>query len=105
MAKGFKFPGRDYKRVLTDTEIAQIELEIYQGVTEAVIREKFKITRVLYESVYKGVVFDANNKSTVSLGHKKTAYYTEKELLAGIPEYTFKDLSRHEKQFYLNYKL
>jgi hypothetical protein len=38
------------------------------------------------------------------IGSKTQAYYTEKEMLEGFPDYTWKNLTEHEKQFYLNYE-
>ena len=37
------------------------------------------------------------------LGHKQEEYYSEKELLTGIPEYTWEELSKAEIKFYQNY--
>jgi hypothetical protein len=105
MGKGQKSIGRYYKRVLSIEEVAQVEIDIFKGISEEEIRAKFQITIVLYKSIYQNLIFDSNNQSSVNLGHKHTAYYTEKELLKGIPTYTFKELSKHEKQFYLNYNL
>jgi len=41
---------------------------------------------------------------TECLGHKKDPYYSEEELLLGIPNYNWEELSKLEKQFYLDYE-
>jgi hypothetical protein len=106
MAKGQKSIGRKYKRVLTTEEIAQIEIQIYKGNSSEEIREMFHLTKVLFNGIRRELKIETRRyPSTGKWGHKDEAYYTEEELLKGIPEYTFKDLSRHEKQFYLNYNL
>lgn len=106
MAKGQKFIGRQYKRVLSIEEIAQIELQIYKGISSSEIRETFHLTIVLFDSIYQGLKFETKRHPSIGKwGHKTESYYTEKELLKGIPKYTFKELSKHEKQFYLNYNL
>lgn len=42
-------------------------------------------------------------KKDPPLGHKDEEYYSEKELLAGIEDYTWESLSEVEKEFYNNY--
>jgi hypothetical protein len=42
-------------------------------------------------------------RSLNKIGHRNEPYYSEEELLTGIPNYTWESLSRTEKQFYNNY--
>lgn len=105
MGRGFKFHGRNYKRILTVEEIGDIKIAIYKGLTEEEIRSTFQITRMLYLGIYQTMMLDIKNTSSAVLGHKNESYYTEEELLKGIPQYTFDELSQQEKEFYLNYNL
>jgi len=106
MAKDSQYNGKKYKRVLTIEEIAQIEMQIYKKVPLQEIRDTFHLTKVLFNGIRRQLKIETKRyPSTGKWGHKDESYYTEEELLKGIPEYTFEELSQQEKQFYLNYDL
>lgn len=104
MVKKKLLPGGTFKKLLTKEEVLDIEFYIYQGFPEAVTREKFQITKGIYYQIYNNMVLNRNRVYFGTLGAKIEPYYTEEELLKGIPEYTWESLSNKEKQFYYGYK-
>jgi|688.fasta_scaffold2062163_2 hypothetical protein len=43
------------------------------------------------------------SKKRSRLGYKDESYYTEEQMLKGLPQYKWEDLDYYEKQFYLKY--
>lgn len=89
-------------------ELLSIVDFLFQGNTYARAARKFRTSkRVIQdiESLYhktKGT-FRRHDNRLSKLGSKTEEYYTEKELLQGIPEYKWEDLDNYEKYFYLTY--
>lgn len=86
---------------------------IQKGIPEDLIRSFYNLTETEYNFVYYQVINNLLWKKAKSLedikyhepgfGFKDEAYYTEEEMIQGIPNYTWKDLPRNEKEFYYKY--
>lgn len=95
------------KRDFTRTELAAIRDEIIRGTPEGLICRKFGITENVLDNIYgnfKEIMAAVNaGMPKCILGSKTEPYFSEEQMLARLPQYSWKDLSRLEKQFYLNY--
>lgn len=95
------------KKDFTRTELAAIRDEIIRGTPEGLICRKFDITENVLNNIYgnfKEIMAAVNaGMPKCILGSKTEAYFSEEQMLADLPQYSWKDLSRLEKQFYFNY--
>jgi hypothetical protein len=95
------------KKDFTRAELAAIRDEIIRGTPEGLICRKFDITENVLNNIYgnfKEIMAAVNaGMPKCILGSKTEAYFSEEQMLAELPKYSWKDLSRVEKQFYFNY--
>lgn len=93
------------KKLIGDRKL--IKNAILHNISGKLIRSFYNLTKSQYK-LYKytpknpkiiikteiiGICFDT----------KRIPYYTEEEMIEGIPKYKFRDLSKEEKQFYYKY--
>lgn len=78
-----------------------------EGMTETDILIYFNInSRIFHFICYKtieNIKEPIITENLIYFGNKKQAYYTEEEMIRGIPDYKFEDLTKTELKFYRNY--
>jgi hypothetical protein len=95
------------KKDFTKTELLNIRNDIILGNPKLWICHKHGITDNVFDKIYGEfselmATVTAKDPKCI-LGSKQEAYWTEEEMLRGNPKYSWGELSRTEKQFYLNY--
>jgi hypothetical protein len=94
------------KRIFTRKEILDIRQDIIDGVLIERISARFNVSMSVIRSLFSEFIQTMDSLktlgSTAKLGHKNTSYNTEEEMLGGLPQYTWKEVSKEEKQFYIN---
>lgn len=94
------------KRTFTRKEILDIRQDIIDGVLIERIAARFNVSMGVIRSLFSEFIQTMDSiktlGSTAKLGHKNTSYNTEEEMLGGLPQYTWKEVSKEEKQFYIN---
>jgi hypothetical protein len=93
----------------------KVILDIKRGLNKEKIMEKHFLNNTEYSFFYymainnlflrkKGLQkFDTEVVKESGFGVKNEPYYTEEEMIQGIPNYQWKDLSLKEKEFYFKY--
>jgi len=86
-------------------EILKIKKDLLDGLSVEKISKKYSISVPRVNILMDRFIFKTYNSSKI-LGSKLEPYYnTEEELFnLGIYNYTWEDLTDHEKKFYLNYE-
>jgi NTP pyrophosphatase (non-canonical NTP hydrolase) len=64
----------------------------------------------IYKTTIRNIEYLENKinykfKNNIHFGYKNDSYYSEEELIKGIPEYKWEELSKEEIEFYYNYKM
>lgn len=92
------------KEGLTRQDFLDIRELILQGMPLELIARRYKVGYERIAGVY--YYFEIEVKKlrirgpNAMIGHKDEPYFTEEEMLAGYPTYSYKDLSKTEKAFY-----
>jgi hypothetical protein len=91
-------------RKLTRQDFLDIRQMIIQGWPMGFIARRYGVTYRKINRHYKKFDDEMSRvrvfNNRVSLGHKDCSYYTEEEMIEGIPQYSYKGLSKSEKAFY-----
>jgi hypothetical protein len=95
------------KRYFTRKELLDIRQAIVDGDIIEIIAYKYKVGTKVIRYLFKDFIqtMDALRipSGEYKLGHKDDSYYSEEEMLEGLPQYKWEDLDYYEKKFYLNY--
>lgn len=95
------------KRKFTRKELLDIREKIIEGQPIFYISRKYKVDRLVIQELFREFILTMdsikNKKNKTILGNRDCTYYTEAELLENSFDYTWEELSKSEKNFYLNY--
>ena len=95
------------KRYFTRKELLDIRQAIIDGDIIEMIAYKYNVGTKVIRYLFRDFIHTMDALRIPSgeykLGHKDDSYYTEEELLEGLPTYKWEDLDHYEKKFYLNY--
>ena len=89
---------------LTRQDFLDIRQLIIEGWPMGFIAKRYRISSKKLDRHYKKFSDEMAKvrifHNSVTLGHKDTAYYTEEEMIEGIPVYSYKELGDSERAFY-----
>ena len=95
------------KKKFNRAELLDIRQRIIDGHPIYYICKVYKVDRLVVQELFKEFILTLDSIRKYSpravIGNKNTSYFTENEMLAGLPVYTWEELSKLEKHFYLNY--
>lgn len=96
------------KLEFTMDQLFKIVNDAINGVTILELSLQYKTSRRVILDIQRLYYSTRGTFKSVSykihrLGNKDVEYYSEEELIAGIPNYKWEDLSMEEQQFYLEY--
>jgi hypothetical protein len=93
------------KRVFLVREILHIRKEIIKGTKVALIAADYRVDRKVINKIFNeftlGIVPPPKAPYGVKLGHKSEAYYATEEAMLDEPTYSWEELSKAEKEWYL----
>jgi hypothetical protein len=99
-----------YRKSFSRKDIIDIRESIIAGCPLLTIGNQYKVSIELLQDIFSELIqgleflnIKLENKKEKILGNRQETYYSEEELLLGLPTYIWKDLSITEKQFYKNY--
>lgn len=91
-------------RKFTRTDFLNIRQLIIQGIPLKVIAKKYKVNDKRIKSVYREfneqMIKVRTSYKPAVMGYKDDSYYTEDEMIEGMPLYHYNELSDSEKAFY-----
>jgi hypothetical protein len=91
-------------RKLTRQDFLDIRQLIIEGWPMGFIARRYGVTYRKINRHYKKFDDEMSRVRVfhhrVSLGHKDCSYYTEEEMIEGMPHYSYNELSNSEKAFY-----
>jgi hypothetical protein len=93
------------RRVFTVREILHIRAKIMRGTKVALIAADYRVDNKVINKIFSeftlGIVPPAKAPYGVKLGHKSEAYYATEEEMLEEPTYSWEELSKAEKEWYL----
>lgn len=103
-----RYSGK-FKLEFTMDQLFKIVNDAINGTTILELSLQYKTSRRVILDIQRLYYSTRGTFKSVSykihrLGNKDVEYYSEEELIAGIPNYKWEDLSIEEQQFYLEYE-